>query len=97
MNEDRMGMDADGRREGLQFPCRFPLKVVGSAAAGFRERVVTLVRDHAPGLRDEDVRETPSRSGRFISVTVIVDADSQAQLDVIYLTLKADPMVSVLL
>jgi putative lipoic acid-binding regulatory protein len=98
MSSDEAPIPApEGRREGLHFPCRFPLKAVGNAGAGFREHVVGLVRGHAPGLRDEDVRETPSRSGRFVSITVIIDADSQAQLDAIYLALKADPLVSVLL
>jgi uncharacterized protein len=97
MSEHDSTNAGDGRRQGLRFPCRFPLKAVGSAEAGFRERVIEVVRLHAPGLREEEVRETPSSSGRFVSVTVIIDADSQAQLDAIYLALKAEPMVSVLL
>jgi len=97
MSDERIGMTPEARPGGLHFPCRFPLKAVGHAEAGFRDHVVALVRGHAPDLREEDVRETPSRSGRFVSVTVIFDADSQAQVDAIYLALKADPLVSVLL
>lgn len=87
----------DPRRSALKFPCRFPIKAVGEGGDALRARVVEIVRAHAPELDDEDIWVRPSRSGRFVSVTVIVAADSQAQLDAIYLALRAEPMVSVVL
>jgi uncharacterized protein len=81
----------------LRFPCRFPIKAVGEGGDVLRERVVAIVREHVAVLVEEDIWVKPSRAGRFVSVTVIVDANSQAQLDAIYLALKAEPLVSVLL
>jgi putative lipoic acid-binding regulatory protein len=42
------------------------------------------VCSHAELWPGEPVRSTPSRAGRFVSVTAVVEARSQAQLDAIY-------------
>ena len=70
----------------LEFPCRFPIKAMGRGNGAFEAIVVQIVRTHAelwPG-EDEPVRTNPSRNGNYVSVTVIVEATSQAQLDAIY-------------
>lgn len=67
----------------LSFPCDFPIKAMGEAE-GFDLLVVELVRRHAPDLRENAVQVRPSRNGRYVSVTVTIQAESQAQLDAIY-------------
>lgn len=76
-------------RQVLRFPCEFPVKVLGRAEPGFRERVVALVSRHAPGIRDQRVSGRSSQGGRYTSVTVRVMASSQEQLDAIYRDLSA--------
>ncbi len=73
----------------LQFPCDFPIKVVGLQHANFEAQVVERVRDLVPDLKDEAVRSRPSQGDKYLSVTVIVRATSQAQLDAIYRVLSA--------
>jgi len=34
----------------LEFPCRFPIKVMGKAGEDFDALVVRMVRNHAPDL-----------------------------------------------
>jgi putative lipoic acid-binding regulatory protein len=72
----------------LSFPCDFPIKAMGEAE-GFDLLVVELVRRHAPNLRENAVETRPSRNGRYVSVTVTIRAESQAQLDAIYQELSA--------
>lgn len=72
----------------LSFPCDFPIKAMGEAE-GFDLLVVELVRRHAPNLRENAVETRPSRNGRYVSVTVTIQAESQAQLDAIYQELSA--------
>lgn len=73
----------------LQFPCDFPIKAMGKDADGFAPSVVELVRRHAPDLRADAIATRPSRDGRYVSVTVTVQAQNQAQLDAIYRDLSS--------
>ena len=68
----------------LQFPCDFPIKVVGHQHADFEAQVVSRVRQHVPDLGEGAVRNRPSHGGKYLAVTVTVRATSQAQLDAIY-------------
>lgn len=81
----------------LEFPCDFPLKVMGLNQPAFEQYVVEIVRTHAgsPALGKVDTR--PSRNGRYIAVTVNFTATSKTQLDEIYRTLSASEQVLFLL
>jgi putative lipoic acid-binding regulatory protein len=68
----------------LEFPCRFPIKMMGRDTPGFRATARTLVEKHAGAVPDDAVQATPSRNGRFVSVTVTITATSKRQLDTIY-------------
>jgi putative lipoic acid-binding regulatory protein len=73
----------------LEFPCDFPIKVMGRAENGFENQVITLVRKHAPDLHEGAIKSRESSGGRFLSVTVTVHATSKEQLDNIYRELTA--------
>lgn len=81
----------------LEFPCSFPIKAMGLASSGFDERVVAIVRRHVGDLREGAVQRRVSRGGRYVSVTVTVEAESREQLDAIYRALTADEEVLVAL
>ena len=77
----------------FDFPCRFPVKAMGRDADGFEATVVGIVRRHAPDLGEGAVTLQPSRSGRYVSVTVTITATSRDQLDAIYAELTANDQV----
>ncbi|MCU0836092.1 MAG: DUF493 domain-containing protein [Chromatiaceae bacterium] len=77
----------------LEFPCRFPIKAMGRAGEGFDALVIELVRRHAPDLDETLVRRRESRGGNWVSVTLVIEARSQAQLDAIYRELSAHQQV----
>jgi uncharacterized protein len=81
----------------IEFPCEFPIKAMGRAEADFDCLVVELVRRHCPDLSEGAVRTRQSRNGRFLSVTVTVQAQSRAQLDNIYRELTSEQRVLVAL
>ncbi len=81
------------RESAIDFPCEFPIKVMGRADPDFVLRVVRIVQEQVPGFDDRQVKTAASRRGRFVSVTVTVTATSQHQLDQIYLALNADEQV----
>ena len=68
----------------LQFPCRFPIKMMGRDTPGFRENARALVERHVGAVADDAVQAAMSRKGNFVSVTITITATSQAQLDAIY-------------
>lgn len=73
----------------IDFPCRFPIKVMGRTAPAFETCIALLVREHAPDLAPEDVNLRPSQAGNYVSITLTVNATSRAQLDAIYYALSA--------
>lgn len=77
----------------LAFPCEFPIKAMGLAAGDFDALVVGLVRKHSPDILEGAVRTRLSRGGRFMSVTVTIQARSRRQLDDIYMELTGDKRV----
>jgi hypothetical protein len=68
----------------LQFPCDFPIKAMGKNDRNLDMIVVEIVRRHVPDLAEGAVKSRTSAQGRYVSVTVIVNATSREQLDAIY-------------
>lgn len=81
----------------LQFPCDFPIKIMGGGGSDFRPLVVELVSRHAPDLDETRVSVRDSRAGRYQSVTVVVNARDRAQLDALYLELSGHPRITMVL
>jgi putative lipoic acid-binding regulatory protein len=68
----------------LEFPCRFPIKAMGRQSEEFEMLVTRIVCSHADLWPNEPVRSVPSKAGNFVSVTAVIEAQSQQQLDRIY-------------
>ncbi len=77
----------------MKFPCSFPIKAMGIARDDFDSLVVSIVRKHYPDVTGGAVKTRPSRQGKYISVTVTIEAQSREQLDNIYLELTAHERV----
>jgi putative lipoic acid-binding regulatory protein len=68
----------------IEFPCEFPIKMMGRDTPEFRSTARALVEKHAGKVADDAVRQAQSRKGNFVSITVTITATSQKQLDAIY-------------
>lgn len=68
----------------LQFPCEFPIKMMGRDTPGFRQLARALIEHHTGPIPDDAVQAAVSRRGSFVSITVTITATSQQQLDDIY-------------
>jgi uncharacterized protein len=77
----------------MEFPCQFPIKAMGMAEENFDILVVGIVRKYVPDLSENAVKSRLSQEGKYISITVTVEADSKQQLDNIYLELTAHEKV----
>ena len=81
----------------LQFPCDFPIKVLGRRQDGFAQAVLEVVLRHAPDFDAAAMEMRPSAKGNYISFTCTIRAVSRAQLDALYGELSAHPLVKVVL
>jgi hypothetical protein len=81
----------------LEFPCDFPLKIMGAADEGFAASIAAVVVGHAPDFDAATMEMRPSKAGNYLSLTCTVRAVSQQQLDALYRELTAHPMVRVVL
>jgi len=77
----------------FEFPCTFPIKAMGKAGEGFDLLVMEIVRRHAKDLDETQVKIRESRGGKWISVTVVVQARSKEQLNAIYRELSGHERV----
>lgn len=89
--------DKKDRETALEFPCEFPIKMMGRDQSAFHEAARTIVERHAGILADGAIRQSMSRNANFVSLTVTIIADSQEQLDRIYADLSAHEAVLVAL
>mgnify|MGYP001764657785 CR=1 FL=1 len=81
----------------LDFPCAFPIKVMGLTREGFAQAIVSVVQKHAPEFDPATVEMRASSAGKYLSVTCTINATSREQLDALYRELTAHPMVTMVL
>ena len=76
----------------IEFPCDFPIKVMGLNEADFVATMVAVVRVHAPDFDASTVVLRESSGGKYQGLTMTVTATSQAHLDDIYRALTGHPL-----
>ena len=81
----------------LEFPCEFPIKIMGRTRDGFAQAMVEIVCRHAPDFDAATLEMRTSSAGNYLSVTATVNATSRDQLDALYRELIANPMVAMVL
>jgi uncharacterized protein len=90
-------MSATTTASALEFPCAFPIKIMGRTQAGFAQAVLAVVQKHVPDFDAASLEMRASKAGNWLSVTATVNATSREQLDDLYRELVAHPMVKVVL
>jgi hypothetical protein len=81
----------------LEFPCDFPIKIMGSRTDDFAQLMMDIVLRHAPDFIAETVEMRASTGGTYLSLTCTIRATSKRQLDELYRELTGHPLVKVVL
>ena len=81
----------------IEYPSRFPIKVMGENVDGFVHAVTAIARRFDPSFDAAAIELRPSSGGKYLGVTVTVTATSREQLDELYRTLSTHPLVRVVL
>lgn len=77
----------------LEFPCDFPLKVVGKTSAQLEHKVTDLLRLHVADHHTIAIQQNPSKKNTYVALTLTFQAQSRAQLEAIYQCLYDCPDV----
>jgi len=89
---------ADARHASLiEYPCSFPIKVMGANADGFVHAITQIAHAHDPAFDASAIELRASQGGRYLGITLNITATSRAQLDDLYRALTAHPLVKFVL
>ena len=81
----------------IEYPSRFPIKVMGLNADGFAESIARVALQFDPGFDPASIEQRASRGSTYLGLTITVTATSREQLDELYRTLSTHPLVKVVL
>ena len=89
-------MSTDDKKPLIEFPCRFPVKVVGDNTESFNKDIERLSQEHF-ALEEFEIQRKASKNERYISLTITVYVQNQEQLDAFYKAITAHDEVKMVL
>lgn len=81
----------------IEFPCDYPIKVMGPATPDYKQCIIEIIEAHAPDIDYTRVTMKQSRNGKYLSVTVFITAMGKDQIQRIFESLKASGRISMVL
>ena len=81
----------------IEYPSRFPIKVMGLHAEDFVHAITRVALQFDPYFDASTIEQRPSSGGKYMGLTITITATSREQLDELYRTLSTHPMVKVVL
>lgn len=81
----------------IEYPCEFPIKIMGAMQDAFAQTMVDLVKEHDPTFHAGKLEMRPSTKGNYLGLTAIVFVTNRDQLDTLYRALTSHPMVKMVL
>ena len=81
----------------IEFPCIFPIKVMGEVHDEFTSTVIKIIKQKNKDFDPSTIEMKGSSEGRYISLTCFVYVTSKPELDDIYRSLSTHPMIKVVL
>ena len=90
-------MDIPPEQSLIEYPSRFPIKVLGANVDGFVNAMTRIAAQFDPGFDAATVELRPSRGDNYLGITLTITATSREQLDELYRTLSTHPMVKMVL
>jgi len=81
----------------IEYPCAYPIKVMGLQEEGFVDCVVEVVQRHDPQFAADTITIRESRNGKYLSVKVIINATGPDHIHALFTELKATGRVVMVL
>jgi putative lipoic acid-binding regulatory protein len=86
--KDKKDNESEGP-EGLTFPCIYPVKAMGANTEKFKQEMLFIAQKHFEEVTESHVRTNQSKTGKYQSVTIHVEATSRVQLEALFIEIKA--------
>lgn len=77
----------------IEFPCEFPVKVMGAAIPEFHACIEVIAKKHDDEFISDETKQNMSKTGKYVSLTLNIRAKDKAQLDAIYQELTDHELV----
>lgn len=77
----------------IEFPCEFPVKVMGPAIPEFHTAIEKIALQNDPGFDKSKTTQNTSKTGKYVSLTLTINAKDKPQLDAIYKDLTDNELV----
>lgn len=97
MNKKQQQTDQDKIQQLIDFPCLFPIKVVGVQTNHFETAINSVIKPRCKQFDANRTQKNESKNGKYLSLTCQVWVTSQKQLDDIYQALTSHPEVKYVL
>ncbi|MGK0272412.1 MAG: putative lipoic acid-binding regulatory protein [Cocleimonas sp.] len=68
----------------IEFPCEFPVKVMGPALPEFHQAITKIATSHDEDFDDKQTTQNVSKTGKYVSLTLNIHAKNKPQLDALY-------------
>ena len=81
----------------IEFPCEYPIKVLGRASEDFEVVILAVFQRHAPGFDTETIKVKVSSKGTFTSFTIMITATGPEQLEALHQDLLATGRVQMVI
>lgn len=88
---------SEDKKPEIEFPCKYPIKVLGDAHPDLNQHVIKVMNTHAPTIKESDLSSKNSSQGKWQSITVTIIATGKPQLDAIFADLKTSSRVKMVL
>ncbi|MDG2272974.1 MAG: DUF493 domain-containing protein [Halioglobus sp.] len=81
----------------IEFPCDYPIKVLGISSDAFESTILTVFERHAPGFNRQSIAGRASSKGTFTSLTITITATGSDQLEALHQDLLATGQVKMVI
>jgi putative lipoic acid-binding regulatory protein len=81
----------------IEFPCLYPIKIIGVASTEFQAEVVTVVERHAGEISSDLIELQVSKKNTYVSVRITIAATGIDQLQNLFDELKTLESVKMVL
>ena len=81
----------------IEFPCAYPVKILGRSVPEFETVVLEVIEKHSPGFSRETISMRASREGTFVSMTVEITATGKPQLQALHQELMSTGLVQMVI
>ncbi|KTD01407.1 DUF493 domain-containing protein [Fluoribacter gormanii] len=81
----------------IEFPCYFPIKIIGNNSTVFLEEIREITVTHFPNIAEDALTHKMSKDSNYLAITVTVYAENKDILDAFYRAITQHPEVKMVL